>query len=69
MAGQIAEAQNRLPDSPAPDAAPVLEVINITKTFPNGRTVLKGISFKVLPEETFVILGGSGCEKVRFSTY
>ena len=63
MAGKIAEAQNRLPDSPVSDAAPILEVINITKTFPNGRTVLNGVSFQVLPEETFVILGGSGCGK------
>jgi phospholipid/cholesterol/gamma-HCH transport system ATP-binding protein len=42
---------------------PVLEVSNLTKSFPNGRTVLNGISFKVFPEETFVILGGSGCGK------
>src|SRR5215468_2898278 len=42
---------------------PVLEVINVTKTYPNGRTVLKGISFRVYPRETFVILGGSGCGK------
>ena len=42
----------------APDAeVPVLEVVNLTKVFPNGRTVLNGISFKVFPEETFVILG------------
>lgn len=63
MAGKIAEAQNWLPDSPVSDEAPILEVIDITKTFPNGRTVLNGISFQVLPEETFVILGGSGCGK------
>jgi phospholipid/cholesterol/gamma-HCH transport system ATP-binding protein len=43
--------------------APILEVINVTKRFPNGRTVLNGISFEVFPEETFVILGGSGCGK------
>ena len=42
---------------------PILEVVNLTKIFPNGRTVLNGISFKVFPEETFVILGGSGCGK------
>ncbi len=42
---------------------PILEVINLTKVFPNGRTVLNEISFKVYPEETFVILGGSGCGK------
>jgi phospholipid/cholesterol/gamma-HCH transport system ATP-binding protein len=43
--------------------APILEVVNVTKVFPNGRTVLNGISFEVYPEETFVILGGSGCGK------
>src|SRR5215471_2416456 len=63
MAGKIAEAQNWLPDSPVSDEAPILEAIDITKTFPNGRTVLNRISFQVLPEETFVILGGSGCGK------
>jgi phospholipid/cholesterol/gamma-HCH transport system ATP-binding protein len=43
--------------------SPILEVVDVTKVFPNGRTVLNGISFKVYPEETFVILGGSGCGK------
>lgn len=47
----------------AAKAEPVLEVVNVTKVFPNGRTVLNGISFEVYPEETFVILGGSGCGK------
>src|SRR6516164_9642111 len=62
MAGTIAEAESNLP--PVPESvAPVLEVVNVTKTFPNGRTVLNGISFEVYPEETFVILGGSGCGK------
>ncbi len=62
MAGTIAKAESKR--LPAPESvAPVLEVINVTKTFPNGRTVLNGISFQVLPEETFVILGGSGCGK------
>jgi phospholipid/cholesterol/gamma-HCH transport system ATP-binding protein len=42
---------------------PILEVVDVTKVFPNGRTVLNGISFEVYPEETFVILGGSGCGK------
>ena len=51
-------------DAARPSApAPILEVINVTKKFPNGRTVLNGISFEVFPEETFVILGGSGCGK------
>jgi phospholipid/cholesterol/gamma-HCH transport system ATP-binding protein len=43
--------------------APILEVVEVTKTFSNHSTVLNGISFKVYPEETFVILGGSGCGK------
>ena len=43
--------------------SPILEVVDVTKVFPNGRTVLNGISFEVYPEETFVILGGSGCGK------
>jgi phospholipid/cholesterol/gamma-HCH transport system ATP-binding protein len=56
------EAEN--PETPIPEArSPILEVINLTKVFPNGRTVLDGISFNVFPEETFVILGGSGCGK------
>jgi phospholipid/cholesterol/gamma-HCH transport system ATP-binding protein len=51
-------------EGPKPDErAPILEVANVTKVFPNGRTVLNGISFEVYPEETFVILGGSGCGK------
>jgi phospholipid/cholesterol/gamma-HCH transport system ATP-binding protein len=53
------EAESIIPEEPVP----VLEVLNLTKVFPNGRTVLNGISFKVYPEETFVILGGSGCGK------
>jgi phospholipid/cholesterol/gamma-HCH transport system ATP-binding protein len=44
-------------------STPVLEVVDVTKTYPNGRTVLKNISFQVYPRETFVILGGSGCGK------
>jgi phospholipid/cholesterol/gamma-HCH transport system ATP-binding protein len=53
------DAASIVPEEPVP----VLEVLNLTKVFPNGRTVLNGISFKVYPEETFVILGGSGCGK------
>jgi phospholipid/cholesterol/gamma-HCH transport system ATP-binding protein len=55
----VEEAESKTQDEPVP----VLEVLNLTKIFPNGRTVLNGISFKVYPEETFVILGGSGCGK------
>src|SRR6202030_4115110 len=53
------KAETTVPD----ELVPVLEVLNLTKVFPNGRTVLNGISFEVYPEETFVILGGSGCGK------
>jgi phospholipid/cholesterol/gamma-HCH transport system ATP-binding protein len=61
-AATVVEAANAA--GTVPDAeVPVLEVVNLTKVFPNGRTVLNGISFKVFPEETFVILGGSGCGK------
>jgi phospholipid/cholesterol/gamma-HCH transport system ATP-binding protein len=48
-------------DEDAPQ--PLLEVRNLVKSYPNGRTVLNGISFKVYAEETFAILGGSGCGK------
>lgn len=47
----------------ADQAEPVLKVLELIKTYPNGRTVLNGVSFEVFPEETFVILGGSGCGK------
>jgi len=63
MADPIAEKPPQLNTVSSEPAKPILEVIDITKTFPNGRTVLNGISFQVLPEETFVILGGSGCGK------
>ena len=42
---------------------PILEVSDLGLTYPNGRTVLNGISFQVFSKETFVILGGSGCGK------
>jgi phospholipid/cholesterol/gamma-HCH transport system ATP-binding protein len=61
--GAMTEAQKKLIDKPDSALAPILQVINVTKTFPNGKTVLNGISFELLPEETFVILGGSGCGK------
>ena len=44
-------------------AEPILEVIDLVKTYPHGKTVLNGVCFRVFPEETFVILGGSGCGK------
>ena len=49
--------------APIPQSDPVLEVLDLVKTYPNGRPVLNGVSFQVFPEETFVILGGSGCGK------
>jgi phospholipid/cholesterol/gamma-HCH transport system ATP-binding protein len=42
---------------------PLLEVRDLVKTFANGKTVLNKVSFKVYAEETFAILGGSGCGK------
>jgi phospholipid/cholesterol/gamma-HCH transport system ATP-binding protein len=44
-------------------AEPILEVVDLVKTYPHARTVLNGVCFQVFPEETFVILGGSGCGK------
>jgi phospholipid/cholesterol/gamma-HCH transport system ATP-binding protein len=46
----------------APEPGPVIEVRDLVKSF-GQRTVLKGISFKVLRGETMVIMGGSGCGK------
>lgn len=43
--------------------SPVLDVVGLGLTYPNGKTVLNDVSFQVFPEETFVILGGSGCGK------
>jgi phospholipid/cholesterol/gamma-HCH transport system ATP-binding protein len=42
---------------------PVLQVINVSKTHQDGKTVLRNVSFMVYPKETFVVLGGSGCGK------
>ena len=44
-------------------AEPVIEVDKLTVTYPNGRTVLREISFTVRRGEIFVVLGGSGCGK------
>lgn len=51
--------------SPArkPAAEPLLVVRDLVKAFPNGTTVLNGVSFDVLPGDVFTILGGSGCGK------
>ena len=64
MSHAVFGAEEKVAEATIPEVgAPVLEVVDVTKTFPNGRTVLNGVSFKVYPEETFVILGGSGCGK------
>src|SRR6266436_6636722 len=62
MKGIALESEKKQPDAPK-TVEPVLEVIDLVKTYPNGITVLNGINFQVFPEETFVILGGSGCGK------
>lgn len=41
----------------------MIEVINLSKTFQNGLSVFKGISFNVLPGEVVSILGPSGAGK------
>jgi len=41
---------------------PALEVKNLTRRF-GERTILDHLSFKLLPGETLVIMGGSGCGK------
>ncbi len=41
---------------------PVIEVTDLVREF-SGRVVLNGISFKVFPGETLIIMGGSGCGK------
>ncbi len=41
---------------------PVIEVDELVREF-DGRRVLDGITFRVMPGETFVIMGGSGCGK------
>ena len=47
----------------APEAAsPVIEVTDLVKEF-QGRRVTNGVSFKVYPGDTMIIMGGSGCGK------
>jgi phospholipid/cholesterol/gamma-HCH transport system ATP-binding protein len=62
MKGIALESEKKEPGAPR-TVEPVLEVVDLVKTYPNGITVLNGINFQVFPEETFVILGGSGCGK------
>lgn len=42
---------------------PILQIKNLTKTYPNGTQALKGISFDVKPGEFLVIIGLSGSGK------
>lgn len=49
--------------SAVPD--PVIRVRNLTKRF-DGRAVLDGLTLDIMPGETMVIMGGSGCGKSTF---
>jgi phospholipid/cholesterol/gamma-HCH transport system ATP-binding protein len=52
-----------LPTPPSKPAEPLLVVRDLVKVFPNGATVLNGVSLDVFSGEVFTILGGSGCGK------
>ncbi len=52
-----------LPTSPLKTAEPLVVVRDLVKAFPNGATILNGVSFDVVPGDVFTILGGSGCGK------
>ena len=52
-----------LPTSRSKPPEPLLAVRGLVKTFPNGATVLNGVSLDVFPGDVFTILGGSGCGK------
>jgi phospholipid/cholesterol/gamma-HCH transport system ATP-binding protein len=45
-----------------PEVEPLIEVDSLVRKF-GDQTVLDGVSFKVYPGDTFVIMGGSGCGK------
>ena len=52
-------------ETPVPQpnpGTPVIEVQDLVKEF-QGRVVLNGISFKVYPGDTMIVMGGSGCGK------
>ena len=52
-----------LPMASSRPPKPLLLVRDLVKAYPNGTTVLNGVSFDVLPGDVFAILGGSGCGK------
>jgi phospholipid/cholesterol/gamma-HCH transport system ATP-binding protein len=52
-----------LPTTPSKPAEPLLVVRDLVKAFPNGTTVLNGVSLDVFAGDVFTILGGSGCGK------
>jgi len=52
-----------LPKFPSKPAEPLLVVRDLVKAFPNGLTVLDGVSLEVFAGDVFTILGGSGCGK------
>ena len=41
---------------------PIVQLLDVTKRF-DGRTVIDGVSLSVMPGETMVIMGSSGCGK------
>ena len=50
------------PATPAPDTAPVVTFENVHLGFDEG-DILRGVSFRVLPRETLVLLGETGTGK------
>ncbi len=51
-----------MPASSSDRGEPLIEVTDLVRKF-GETTVLRGLSFKIYPGETFVIMGGSGCGK------
>ena len=49
-------------DSPQKKSTPAIEVENLTLAFKN-RKILDSISFRLMPEEFFVLMGKNGCGK------
>ena len=52
-----------LPTPPSKSREPLLVVRDLVKAYPNGTTVLNGVSLDVFSGDVFTILGGSGCGK------